>query len=93
MPSLQISIARCQGTCQTSSCSLLNLLNGLLRWLQKHFGFKSIQWLRGAIKRKKLGFFEHCPKGGEGGLVESKISLTEKTEIFLDFFAERGGGV
>ena len=24
---------------------------------------------------------------------ESKISLTEKTEIFLDFFAERGGGV
>ena len=27
-----------------------------------------------------------------GGLVESKISLTEKTEIFLDFSAERGGG-
>ena len=29
-------------------------------------------------------------KGGD--LVESKISLTEKTEIFLDFLAERGGG-
>ena len=49
--------------------------------------------IRGAIKRKKLGFFEHCPKGGGGGLVDSKISLTEKTQIFLDFLAERGGGL
>ena len=40
--------------------------------------------------KKKQVFFGVSPKGG-GGLAESKISLTEKTEIFLDFFAERGG--
>ena len=44
--------------------------------------------VRRAIKKKL--FFLTFPERG-GGLVESKISLTEKTEIFLDFFAERGG--
>ena len=48
--------------------------------------------LRGAIKRQKLVFFGHFPKGGGGGLVDSKISLTEKTQIFLDFLP-KGGGV
>ena len=33
--------------------------------------------LRGGIK-KKLFFFRKTPKGGEGGLAESKISLSEK---------------
>ena len=46
----------------------------------------------GGIKKKKLVFFRKTPKGGEGGLAESKISLSEKTEIFLEFFFERGGG-
>ena len=40
---------------------------------------------------KNSFFFTFSERGG-GGLVESKISLTEKTEIFLDFLAERGGG-
>ena len=32
-------------------------------------------------------------RGGEGGgLAESEISLSEKTEIFLDFFLKEGGG-
>ena len=31
------------------------------------------------------------PRGG-GGLAESEISLSEKTEIFLDFFFWKGGG-
>ena len=39
--------------------------------------------LRGGIKKKILFFFRKTPKGGEGGLAESKISLSEKTEIFL----------
>ena len=39
--------------------------------------------VRGAIK--KNCFFLTFPERGGGGLVESKISLTEKTEIFLDF--------
>ena len=46
--------------------------------------------LRGGIK-KKMVFFRKTPKGGEGGLAESKISLSEKTEIFLEFFLQRGG--
>ena len=47
--------------------------------------------IRGGIKKKKLFFFRKTPKGGEGGLAESKISLSEKTEIFLEFFLQRGG--
>ena len=47
--------------------------------------------IRGAIKRQKLVFFGHFPKGGGGGLVDSKISLTEKTQIFLDFLLKGGG--
>ena len=46
--------------------------------------------LRGGIKKKKQVFFGVSPKGG-GGLAESKISLAEKTEIFLDFFWQKGG--
>ena len=46
--------------------------------------------------KKKTSFFGVSPKGGGGGLAESKISLAEKTKIFLDFFlakgGERGGG-
>ena len=45
--------------------------------------------LRGAIK--KLFFLEFSRKGG--GLAESKISLTEKTAFFLDFFWQKGGGL
>ena len=45
--------------------------------------------LRGGIK-KNCFFFRRTPKGG-GGLAESKISLSEKTEIFLDFFSKGGG--
>ena len=41
--------------------------------------------------KKNCFFFNIVRKGGGGGLVDSKISLTEKTEIFLDFSAERGG--
>ena len=44
-----------------------------------------------ASKKKKLFFFRKTPKGGEGGLAESKISLSEKTRPFQ--IAERGGGV
>ena len=29
--------------------------------------------------------------GGGGGLAESEISLSENTEIFLDFFSKGGG--
>ena len=43
--------------------------------------------------KKNCFFFNIVRKGGGGGLVDSKISLTEKTEIFLDFSAERGGGL
>ena len=50
--------------------------------------------LRGGIKKKNCFFFQKkTPKGGEGGLAESKISLSEKTEIFLEFFLQRGGGL
>ena len=48
------------------------------------------QNIRGGIKKKQF-FFGVSPKRGEGGLAESKISLAEKTEIFLDFFGKRGG--
>ena len=41
--------------------------------------------------KKKTVFFYVSLKGG--GLVESKISLTEKNEIFLDFLPKGGGGV
>ena len=44
--------------------------------------------VRGGIK-KKTGFFQ---KNSERGLAESKISLSEKNKIFLDFF-QKGGGV
>ena len=47
--------------------------------------------LLGEASKKKTGFFRKTPKGGEGGLAESKISLSEKTEIFLEFFLQRGG--
>ena len=48
--------------------------------------------LRGGIK--KLFFSsEKLRKGGGGGLAESEISLSEKTEIFLDFFFQKGGGL
>ena len=47
----------------------------------------------GEQSNKENWFFLDIVRKGGGGLVESKISLTEKTEIFLDFLAERGGGV
>ena len=43
----------------------------------------------GEASKKKQVFFGVFPKGG-GGLAESKISLAEKTEIFLDFFWQNG---
>ena len=45
----------------------------------------------GEASKKKPGFFWSFFE--RGGLAESKISLAEKTQIFLDFFAERGGGL
>ena len=32
-------------------------------------------------------------KTSNGGLAKSEISLSEKTDIFLDFFPQKGGGV
>ena len=46
----------------------------------------------GRHKKKLFFFFRKTPKGGGRGLAESEISLSEKTEIFLDFFS-KGGGV
>ena len=46
--------------------------------------------IRGGIK-KMFFFFRKTPKGGGRGLAESEISLSEKTEIFLDFFSKGGG--
>ena len=47
--------------------------------------------LRGGITKKLFFFFGKTPKGGGGrDLAESKISLSEKTEIF---FFKRGGGL
>ena len=48
--------------------------------------------IRGGIKKNKLVFFRKTPKGGRGGLAQSEISLSEKTETFLDFFFKGGGG-
>ena len=45
---------------------------------------------KGRHQKKNQVFFGVFPKGG-GGLAESKISLAEKTEIFLDFFWQKGG--
>ena len=45
---------------------------------------------KGRHKKKNCFFSEKLRKEG-GGLAESKISLSEKTEIFLDFFFKRGG--
>ena len=62
--------------------------------VRKHFSIKAdICSLRGGIKKNKLVFFRKTPKGGRGGLAQSKISLSEKTEIFLDFFSKGGGGL
>ena len=47
---------------------------------------------KGRHKKKLFFFFRKTPKGGGRGLAESEISLSEKTEIFLDFFFKRGGG-
>ena len=48
--------------------------------------------LRGGIKKNKLVFvLRKTPKGGRGGLTQSKISLSEKTKTFLDFFSSKGG--
>ena len=41
--------------------------------------------IRGGIKITVYFSFRITPKGG-GGLAESKISLSEKTEIILEFF-------
>ena len=45
-----------------------------------------------ASKKINCFFFRKTPKGGRGGLAQSKIFLSEKTEIFLDFFFQKGGG-
>ena len=38
-----------------------------------------LSWaIRGGIKKNKLLFFRKTPKGGRGGLAQSKISLSEK---------------
>ena len=43
-------MAYCSGSKNTL---VLNLLNGLLRWLEKHFGFKSIKWLIAVARGKE----------------------------------------
>ena len=63
---------------------------GLMLSFQASY-LENIQCELGEASKKKLVFFRKTPKGGEGGLAESKISLSEKTEIFLEFFFERGG--
>ena len=47
------------------------------------------KWKKSFLEQSKL-----CPCWGTvgGGLAESKILLSEKTEIFLDFFFKKGGG-
>ena len=47
---------------------------------------------KGRHQKKKLFFFRKTPKGGGRGLAESEIFLSEKTEIFLEFFFWKGGG-
>ena len=43
------------------------------------------------FSRKKCDFLDNLPK--RGGLTQSKRILSEKTENFSEFFAERGGGL
>ena len=55
--------------------------------------FNAQKTLTQTMRHKKYSFFKFPRRGG--GLAESKISLTEKTEILLDFFWQKGwkGGV
>ena len=46
--------------------------------------------IRGGIKKNKLFLFQKKSERGAGGLAQSKISLSEKNEIFLDFFSKGG---
>ena len=48
--------------------------------------------IRGGIQKKKLVFFGVYPKGG-GVSPNPKFPNQKMIEIFLDFFAERGGGL
>ena len=51
--------------------------------------FNAQKTLTQTMRHKKYSFFKFPRRGG--GLAESKISLTEKTEIFLDFLLKGGG--
>ena len=62
-----------------------------LKFVQVFF-LKFVQ-LGEASKKINCFFFRKTPKGGRGGLAQSESSLSEKTEIFLDFFSKRGGGL
>ena len=46
--------------------------------------------IRGGIKKNCFFFLQKNSERG-GGLAESEISLSENTEIFLDFFSSKGG--
>ena len=68
------------------------LLNLAGVWLWKYVTISVTVQLRGGIK-KTVFFFGKTPKRGGEDLAESKISLSEKTEIFLEFFFQKGGGL
>ena len=51
------------------------------------------QKLRGGIIKKLFFFFGENPKGGRGGLAESKISVNRKNSEFFGFFCQKGGGL
>ena len=46
--------------------------------------FKQVLQIKGGIKKKLVFFLRKTPKGGGRGLAKSEISLSEKTEIFLE---------
>ena len=56
-----------------------------------NIGLLQIMTIRGGIKKKTVFFFQKNSERGGKGLAKSEISLSEKTEIFLEFFFERGG--
>ena len=51
-----------------------------------------LETVRGGIILKKLVFFGENPKGGGGGLAESKISVNRKKLRIFWIFCQKGGG-
>ena len=84
----------CSWVCYLDCCRLLVALSRILPMIEARrsssCASRSSCYNKGRHQKKKLVFFGKTPKGG--GLAESKISLSEKTEIFLEFFFQKGGG-